>query len=101
MRHALSPQQALDRLRRTGRTVCGVAKELGVKPWIVRDVLSGKLKGNWGDAHRVAVVLGIKHGVVVAADVPLSEALKAADRSIRPDHGTTASPSPRLNKQAA
>ncbi len=97
----LSPQQALERLRRTGKSVASVARELGVKPWIVRDVLSGKLKGNWGDAHRVAVVLGTKDGVVVPADAPLNEALKAADRSIATRPATKAGETRRLNKRAA
>lgn len=97
----LSPQQALERLRRTGKSATSVARELGVKPWIVRDVLSGKLKGNWGDAHRVAVVLGTKDGVVVSADAPLSEALKAADRSMGAESAMKAGATRRLNKRAA
>lgn len=101
MQPVLTPQQALERLRRTGKSVNSVARELGVKPWIVRGVLSGKFKGNWGDAHRVAVVLGTKDGVVVSADAPLSEALKAVDRSIRSEPATKAGETRRLNRKAA
>jgi gp16 family phage-associated protein len=101
MQPVLTPQQALERLRRTGRTVNSVARELGVKPWIVRGVLNGKFKGNWGEAHRVAVVLGTKDGVTVPADAPLCDALHAADRSMATTSATNRGGAPRLNKKAA
>lgn len=71
-----------------------------MKPWIVRGILSGKFKGNWGEAHRVAVVLGTKEGVVVSDDMPLSEALRAAD-TIDKQNGRSRRDHHRLNREAA
>lgn len=52
-------------LTRTGTTVSQIANEIGVDVRIVRGVLSGRLQGRRGDAHRVAVLLGLKEGEVI------------------------------------
>lgn len=52
-------------LERTGTTASQIAAELGVDAYVVRGVLSGRLQGRWGDAHRVAVLLGLKEGEVI------------------------------------
>jgi gp16 family phage-associated protein len=54
-----------------GITVADFAREHGFKqPGIVYQVLAGKKKGRRGEAHRAAVLLGMKKGVIadVASD---------------------------------
>jgi gp16 family phage-associated protein len=65
-------------LSRIGKTHGDVARELGVDRSIVRGVLYGHLKGLRGDAHKVAVALGMKNGVIVDDTTPIAEAMKAA-----------------------
>lgn len=72
----VSREEARARFRRVGKSIEAYAKELNVHPVIVRRVLAGSLKGERGDAHKVAVALGLKEGVIVADDMPVSEALK-------------------------
>lgn len=49
---------------RLGLTVTEWAKLHGVSRQTVTAVLSGRLKGRRGGAHRVAVLLGLKEGEV-------------------------------------
>jgi len=77
MSDALSREEVRDRLSRAGKTTVDVAHELNVSPATVRGVIDGRFKGNRGDAHKVAVALGLKVGVIVADDMPIAEALKA------------------------
>lgn len=77
MRNLLSLEDARDRMSRIGRTAADVAKELNVDVQIVRGVLTGRLKGTHGDAHKVAVALCIKQGIVVPKELPVADALKA------------------------
>lgn len=51
-------------LYRRGKSVPELAKELGVSPRIVYELLRGRIKGRRGQAHRAAVLLGLKSGVV-------------------------------------
>lgn len=51
-------------LRRRGRSVPQVAAEIRVSPRIVYALLAGRHKGLRGQAHRAAVMLGLKDGVV-------------------------------------
>ncbi|MEP7221541.1 MAG: hypothetical protein ABI673_02610 [Novosphingobium sp.] len=64
-------------LLRMGKSYSDVARELGVDLTVVQGVICGRLKGKWGDAHKVAVTLGLKDGVIVADNVPLADAIKA------------------------
>lgn len=64
-------------LVRMGKTQSDIARELGVDLAVVQGVISGRLKGKWGDAHKVAVTLGLKDGVIVDAGMSLAEAIKA------------------------
>lgn len=61
-----TPSQAHAELRRGGITVAHWARTHGVKQGLVYQVLSGKKKGNYGQAHRVAVLLGIKDGTLTS-----------------------------------
>ena len=67
-----------DALSRLGKSHSDVARELGVDRAVVRGVLYGHLKGARGDAHKVAVALGIKDGVVVNYAMTITDAIKAA-----------------------
>ena len=78
MRNLVSPEVIRSRLSRIGKSYSDVARELGVDRSIVSRVVDGRLKGDRGDAHKVAVALGLKDGVIVADDLPLAEAMKVA-----------------------
>jgi len=51
-------------LVRRGKSVRQVAKEMGVSERIVFELLRGRLKGRRGQAHKAAVLLGMKDGVI-------------------------------------
>lgn len=78
MSSVLSLEEARARLSRIGKTTVDVAREMKVSKGVVRGVLAGRLKGTAGDAHKVAVALGIKDGVIVEDGTPISEAIKVA-----------------------
>lgn len=67
-----------DALSRVGKSHGDIARELGVDRAVVRGVIYGHLKGARGDAHKVAVALGIKRGVIVDDTTPIIDAIKAA-----------------------
>lgn len=56
----LSPDQARDNLRANGITVTEWSRKHGFDRYTVTDLLRGKRKGLWGEAHRAAVALGLK-----------------------------------------
>lgn len=72
------PKAIRSRLSHIGKTPVDIARELGVPVAIVRGVIDGRIKGDRGAAHKVAVTLGLKKGVIVPDDMPTSEALKSA-----------------------
>ncbi len=51
-------------LDRRGLGVTAWARQNGVQARTVFDLLDGKCKGRRGEAHRVAVLLGMKDGVI-------------------------------------
>jgi gp16 family phage-associated protein len=55
-------EQVKKSLRRQGIAITEWALEHDVHPQVVRDLLDGKLQGHRGQAHRAAVLLGIKDG---------------------------------------
>lgn len=57
--------QVMQELRQRGITLSEKARQLGVKRTTVVDVLHGRAKGHYGEAHVVAVRLGIKDGEVI------------------------------------
>lgn len=67
-----------DSLSRMGKTPADIARELSVSPAIVRGVIEGRFKGTRGAAHKVAVALGLKDGVIVDDAAPVARAVKAA-----------------------
>jgi len=66
--NTLTPQEAQNKLRRRGITVASWARQNGFTSRLVFDVLNGRLHGNYGKSHRVAVLLGIKDGEI--SDAP-------------------------------
>lgn len=61
----MTREQARDEFTRQGITIREWAKEHGLPERTVYEVLAGRKKGVRGDAHRAAVLLGIKDGVIV------------------------------------
>lgn len=61
-------QSEIDRVKAEmaaiGLTQAEWARQNGVSREVVADVLSGRRKCLWGDAHKVAVALGLKQGHV-------------------------------------
>lgn len=59
--------QARAWLDHQGKSVQEFAREHGVDPATTYQVLSGRKKGRRGEAHKVAVLLGMKEGVIPPA----------------------------------
>lgn len=51
-------------LERRGKTIADLARELGLRPMIVYDLLCGRTYGTRGESHRAAVLLGLKDGTI-------------------------------------
>lgn len=65
MMHATrTPAQAKAWLESQGKSVKEFAEENNLDPATTYQVLAGTKKGRRGEAHRAAVALGIKEGVV-------------------------------------
>jgi len=58
-------QQAREDMERRGETLAGWARKHGFNPENVRAVVYGNSKGKWGESHKIAVMLGIKDGIIV------------------------------------
>lgn len=66
-----TPEDVKADLRRRGLSVAALSRQYKVPEQTLRDLLSGKAKGYRGIAHRAAVLLGLKEGVIDgAADAP-------------------------------
>ncbi|RPE72511.1 gp16 family phage-associated protein [Tibeticola sediminis] len=59
-----SPEEVRADFERRGKTIRQFAREIGVSDRIVYEVLRGRFKGRRGQAHKAAVLLGLKDGVV-------------------------------------
>ena len=55
-----TPSQVREQFREDGETVTGWAKAHGFSRGAVYAVLGGRAKGDRGEAHKIAVALGIK-----------------------------------------
>ncbi|MCY1440494.1 phage-associated protein, BcepMu gp16 family [compost metagenome] len=60
----LTPEQARADLDRRGKSIAEFSREHGLNKNLVSDLLNGRRKGRRGEAHRAAVLLGIKDGVI-------------------------------------
>lgn len=66
----LTPEQAREALNQKGMSIAEFSRIHGLNKNMVSDLLAGRKKGLRGEAHRAAVLLGIKQGVI--ADRPKS-----------------------------
>lgn len=60
----LTPEQARAKLDREGISIAEFSRKHGLNKNLVSDLLNGRKKGKRGKAHRAAVLLGIKDGVI-------------------------------------
>ena len=61
-------EEVLADFARKGQSVRGWAIANGLSPAVVRGVLSGRLTGRIGEAHKAAVKLGLKDGEIMEND---------------------------------
>jgi gp16 family phage-associated protein len=64
VRNVKTAEEVRADLYRRGKSVRAAAKEMGVSERIVFELLRGRIKGLRGQAHRAAVLLGMKDGVI-------------------------------------
>lgn len=77
MGHLRTPEQVRTDFERHGINVSQWAREHGLSRQSVFAALNGKTKGKRGDAHKAAVLLGIKDGVIDGQDDQQSVSGKA------------------------
>jgi len=63
MHTTLTPEQARAALDREGISIAEFCRKHDLNRNLVSDLLNGRKKGKRGEAHRAAVLLGIKEGV--------------------------------------
>lgn len=56
--------EARNEIRKRGLTIKHWSEKNGLNSKVVFEVLGGRKKGLWGEAHKAAVLLGIKDGVI-------------------------------------
>lgn len=54
--------QVRDNFYLDGKSVAEWAREHGLRPPVVYDLLSGRTRGTRGNSHKAAVLLGLKKG---------------------------------------
>ncbi|MGT3071974.1 DNA-binding protein [Pseudomonas putida] len=60
----VTPEQARAELDRRGMSIAEFSRINRLNKNLVSDLLNGRIKGRRGEAHRAAVLLGIKDGVI-------------------------------------
>lgn len=60
----LSAEEARNEIRRQGITIKEWARQRALDSKTVFEVLGGRKKGKWGEAHKAAVLLGMKDGII-------------------------------------
>lgn len=60
----VTPEQARAELDRRGMSIAEFSRIHRLNKNLVSDLLNGRIKGRRGEAHRAAVLLGIKDGVI-------------------------------------
>lgn len=66
----MTPKEARAALDEQGVSIAEFARKHGLKYGITYQVLAGTKKGRRGEAHRAAVLLGLKQGVAMTAGGP-------------------------------
>ncbi len=64
MHATVTPEQARAGLDRRGISIAEFSRRHDLNKNLVSDLLNGRIKGRRGEAHRAAVLLGIKDGVI-------------------------------------
>ncbi|MDO8908894.1 MAG: DNA-binding protein [Pseudohongiella sp.] len=67
MPQLLTPEQARSALDKAGKSIAEFARDHSLDEPTVYQILAGRKKGRRGEAHRAAVLLGIKAGTEPAA----------------------------------
>ncbi|MGR1216553.1 DNA-binding protein [Pseudomonas solani] len=62
----LTPEQARAALGREGKSIAQFCRQHALNKSLVSDLLNGRKKGLRGEAHRAAVLLGLKDGTTEA-----------------------------------
>jgi gp16 family phage-associated protein len=65
-------------LEHQGKSVQAFAREHGVDPATTYQVLAGRKKGRRGEAHKVAVLLGMKEGIILVEADGLNNELEVS-----------------------
>ena len=60
MNSGLAPDDVKRRFEETGETICGWAEKHGFPKHLVYGLLNGRIRGMRGQAHTIAVALGLK-----------------------------------------
>jgi gp16 family phage-associated protein len=82
-----TPAEARAWLQRHGVTMTEWARRHGFKPDIVFALLEGKTRGQWGEAHEAAILLGLRAAPPDGEEHPLansSSGLKTKDPRLAP-----------------
>lgn len=64
MQTTRTPDEVREDFARKGISAAAWARENGLSPSRVYDLLQGRNKGRFGEAHKAAVLLGLKDGVI-------------------------------------
>lgn len=59
-----TPEDIRRELKRKGMPIAVLARKYGLSARVVYDVLAGRNRGSYGEAHKVAVILGLKEGEI-------------------------------------
>lgn len=59
-----TPEDIRRELKHKGIPIAALAREYGLSARTVYDVLTGRSRGSYGEAHKAAVVLGLKEGEI-------------------------------------
>lgn len=60
----VTPEQAREALDRRGISIAEFSRRYSLNKNLVSDLLNGRKKGRRGEAHRAAVLLGLKDGEI-------------------------------------
>lgn len=64
MRKTKTPNQVRSELRRSGLSIAEWARRHQVSYSLTHELLAGRVKGHRGESHVIAVMLGLKDGVI-------------------------------------
>ncbi len=107
MPRPITREQARAELNRRGMTVAGFCRVHDLNQNLVYDLLAGRKKGLRGEAHRAAVLLGIKDGVIDGVEdfppSPIAEPNKELPPCIRTSSAFAPAmpPSTSMNRNAS